>query len=275
MLEEKKGVSFITFDIFKTIPAVTAAVSTRCGGRSQGVFSALNMSFASGEQPDTIRANRRAYLQALHIDAAQIVCCNQVHGIHVEAVGKDACGRGALTRDTAIADCDGLITNESQVPLTMNFADCTPLLLVDPVHHAIAVSHGGWRGTAGNIGKVTLQKMADTYGTQAGDVLAAIGPAIGGCCFEVGPEVIEQFRSLFTAQDLKELARYIKETGKYYFDLPKANEKLLLQAGILPKHLENAHICTYCRDDLFYSYRKASKQGQKTGRHMAVVMWRD
>ena len=275
MLEEKQGVSFVTFTIFKSVQAVTAAVSTRCGGQSTGTFASLNMSFASGEPADTIRANRRVYLQALHIDPATIVCCNQVHGVHVEAVGRDACGCGALTRDTAISACDGLITNQSNVPLTMNFADCTPLLFVDPVHHAVAVSHGGWRGTAGNIGNITLQKMKEDYGTQPSDVLAAIGPAIGGCCFEVGSEVIEQFRSLFTAQDMRELSRYISETGKYYFDLPKANEKLLLQAGILPNHLENAHLCTYCRDDLFYSYRKASKQKRQTGRHMAVIMWHD
>lgn len=275
MLEEKQGISFITFGIYKAVPAVTAAVSTRCDGQSTGRFASLNMSFASGEPADTIRANRRAYLQALHIDPVTIVACNQVHGIHIEAVGRESCGNGALTRETAIPACDGLMTNQSDVPLTMNFADCTPLLFVDPVHHAVAVSHGGWRGTAGNIGKVTLQAMASQYGTQAGDVLAAIGPAIGGCCFEVGPEVIEQFRPLFTAQDMYELARYIRETGKYYFDLPKANEKLLMQAGILPEHLENTHLCTYCRDDLFYSYRKASKQGQQTGRHMAVIMWHD
>ena len=275
MLEEKQGISFITFGIYKAVPAVTAAVSTRCDGQSTGSFASLNMSFASGEPADTIRANRRAYLQALHIDPATIVACNQVHGIHIEAVGRESCGNGALTRETAIAACDGLMTNQSDVPLTMNFADCTPLLFVDPVHHAVAVSHGGWRGTAGDIGRVTLQQMKKKYGTQPSDVLAAIGPAIGGCCFEVGPEVIEKFRPLFTAQDMHELARCIGETGKYYFDLPKANEKLLMQAGILPEHLENSHLCTYCWDDLFYSYRKASKQGQKTGRHMAVIMWHD
>lgn len=275
MLEEIEGVSYITFDLFQSIPAVTAAVSTRCGGQSQGVYSALNMSFASGENPAVIRANRAAYLQALHIDPAAIVCCNQVHGIHVEAVGREACGRGAETQDTAIAACDGLMTNQRDVPLTMNFADCTPLLFVDPVHHAVAVSHGGWRGTAGNIGKVTLQHMEEAYGTQPKDVLAAIGPAIGGCCFEVGAEVIAQFRPLFSEQELTELTRYIAATGTYYLDLPKANEMLLLQAGIQRQHLENSHICTYCRDDLFYSYRKASKQGQKTGRHMAVIVWHD
>lgn len=275
MLEKKEGISFITFPIFSSVPSVTAAVSTRHGGMSSGEFSSLNMSFASGEDEAIIRENRRRYVGALHIDPESIICCNQVHGVHVEKVGRRDCGRGAIHRDTAIPSCDGLITNESNVPLTMNFADCTPLLFVDPVHHAVAVSHGGWRGTAGNIGDVTLQRMEEAYGTRREDVFAVIGPAIGGCCFEVGADVIAQFASLFTPMEMKELARHIESTGKYFFDLPKANEKLLLKAGIVPSHLENCHMCTYCRDDLFYSYRKASKEHKKTGRHMAIIVWHD
>lgn len=274
MLKETETLSVVTFSIFDAVPAVTAAVSTRRGGVSTSVFSSLNMSFASGDDPAAVRENRRRFLSALKIDPAQIVCCNQVHGIHVVRAGQADRGRGALVRDGAIPDCDGLMTDEAGVPLTMNFADCTPLLFWDPVHHAVAVAHGGWRGTAGNIGAVVLRQMKDAYGTDPADVLAAVGPAIGSAAFEVGQDVIDAFSPLFSPVEMEELARPTK-AGKYVFDLPKANRFLLMQAGICRDHIEDASLCTYTRDDLFFSYRKASRQGQKTGRHMAVIVWNE
>ncbi len=274
MIQEYGNIWAVSFAVFSQVPSVAAAVSARVGGASGEPFASLNMSFSSGDDPAHVRHNRSLYLQALGLDPAQSVGCNQVHGTWICRVGKADCGRGALGRADAIPACDGLMTNEGGVALTMNFADCTPLLFCDPVHHAVAVSHGGWRGTAGNIGAVTLERMADAFGTAPADVLAAIGPAIGGCCFEVGQDVIDAFLPLFSAREMRELARATGK-GKYHFDLPKANRFLLLRAGILPQHMEESHLCTYCRDDLFYSYRKASKAGQKTGRHMAVIAWKD
>lgn len=273
MLQEKNGILYYTFDIFKRLPAVTAAVSARKGGVSGAPFASLNMSFSSGDDSQLVLENRRRYLSALHIVQEHIICCNQVHGVHIEQVGTADRGRGATEAASAIPSCDGLMTSEAGVPLTMNFADCTPLLFCDPVNHAVAVSHGGWRGTAGNIAAATLERMHEAYGTDPGNVLAAIGPAIGACCFEVGQDVMDQFAALFSPAELEELARQAGE--KYYLDLAKANRMLLLRAGIRPDHLEEAHICTYCRDDLFFSYRKASRHGEKTGRHMAVIMWNE
>lgn len=270
MLQEKNGILYYTFDIFNRLTKITAAVSARKGGVSSAPFASLNMSFSSGDDAQLVLENRRLYLEALHIAPEDIICCNQVHGIHIEQVGNADKGRGALEASSAIPACDGLMTHEAGVPLTMNFADCTPLLFFDPVHDVIAISHGGWRGTAGNIAAVTLERMHEAYGTQSDAVLAAIGPAIGACCFEVGKEVIDQFMNLFSPSEMQELARPVGE--KYYLDLAKANKMLMLRAGIRADHLEEAHICTYCRDDLFFSYRKASKHGEKTGRHMAVIM---
>lgn len=271
MLQEKNGIFYIAFDIFKKIPGLSAAVSARKGGASSVPFASLNMSFSSGDDLRCVLENRRRYLSALRIVPEHIICCNQVHGVNVVQAGRSERGCGALERESAIPSCDGLMTDEAGVPLTMNFADCTPLLFCDPVHHAIAVSHGGWRGTARNIAAVTLRRMHEVYGTEPGDVLAAIGPAIGPCCFEVGQDVIDEFTKLFSPIEMEELTRSSGNT--YYFDLPKANRMLLLRAGIRPENLEEAGICTYCRDDLFFSYRKASKAGEQTGRHMAVIVW--
>lgn len=271
MIEEKNGISFVSFSVFGAAKDLTAAVSLRHGGVSEAPFASLNMSFSTGDEPEAVIENRRRFLTALGIEPADIISCMQVHGTHIEVVSAADLGRGALEKTTALPACDGLVTNARGVPLTMNFADCTPLLFYDPVHRAIGLSHGGWRGTAGDIAGKTVSLMAERYGTKPEDLLAAIGPAIGGCSFEVGADVIEAFAALFVAADMKEMTKE-KGKGKYLFDLPAANRKLMLRAGIPPEHIEDAGICTYCHVDDFFSYRK--EKGQ-TGRHMAVMMLRE
>ncbi|WP_273062474.1 peptidoglycan editing factor PgeF [Colibacter massiliensis] len=265
-IEEKDGVSFVRFSIFAGHD-LAAVVSTRCGGVSTGEFASLNMSFSTGDAPEKIIENRRRYFRAVGVDTADYVGCNQVHGTTVVRVGHTDRGRGAEGKETAIPSCDGLITNEPQTALTMNFADCTPLLFYDPVRRAVGLAHGGWRGTAGNIVGVIVREMTENFGTKPADILAAIGPAIGPERFEVGPEVIEAFAALFMPEELKTLYTE-KRDGKYLYDLWRTNELLMLRAGILPHHIERTDICTYTRNDLFYSYRR--EKGH-TGRHMALM----
>ncbi|ERT61710.1 peptidoglycan editing factor PgeF [Megasphaera vaginalis (ex Srinivasan et al. 2021)] len=267
MIDEKNGISFTAFSIFSSVADLVAAVSTRCGGVSEGDFSTLNMSFSTGDEPWRIVENRRRFLTAVGVDPAAIISCSQVHGTNIVAVSEADCGRGAVDRNTAVAACDGLITDRTGVPLTMNFADCTPLLFYDPKRHVIALSHGGWRGAAANIAGCTVEAMCRDYGSSPADILAAIGPTIRQRSFEVGRDVIDGFTACFGAERTLSLAKD-KGGGKYLFDLPGAHRLLLLDAGILPEHLDDCGLCTYERDDLFYSYRKS--QG-KTGRHMAVM----
>lgn len=262
----KEGISFLTFELYKKYP-LQAAVSTRLGGISQAPFTSLNMGLHVGDEAAAVVENRKRFFHALGSDAKQLINCSQVHGTHIEVVGKADCGRGADSLETAIPGCDGLITAEKGVPLTMNYADCTPLFFYDPKKEVIALSHGGWRGTAGNIAGKTIDQMVQTFDCCRKDILCAIGPAIGLCHFEVGEEVVEAFRPLFSEVEWKNLYRN-KENGKFLFDLHGANRLLMEKAGILANHIEDCGICTYCRDDLFYSYRKS---GGKTGRHMAVL----
>ena len=158
---EKEGVSFVSFHIFAPYKDLTAAVSTRLGGISTGDFKSLNMSFSTGDDKEAVKENRRRYFNALGISIKDLVGCNQVHGVHIEQVTKKDCGRGVEGKEDALPGCDGLITNEPGVALTMNFADCTPLLFFDPVRKAIGLAHGGWRGTAGNIAGLTVEKMKE------------------------------------------------------------------------------------------------------------------
>lgn len=268
MIELQNGFPFVRFPAFAKSGNVVAAVATRKGGVSQAPFDSLNMSFSTGDDPEAVRENRRRFLSLFHIDPSSIISCHQVHGTHVAAMTEADRGRGALDRESAVPECDGLMTNARHVPLTMNFADCTPLLFYDPMNEAIAISHGGWRGTAGDIGEKTVRLMSARYGTRPEHLLVGIGPAIGGCSFEVGDDVIEAFQRLFTPAEMKTLV-VKKPNGKYLFDLPRANKKLLLRTGVLESHIDDCGICTYCHDDMFFSYRKS---GGTTGRHMAVIM---
>lgn len=270
MWKQYKDLSYVVPTQLTACPGVVAAVSARHGGVSTGDFSSLNMSFSTGDDPDAVRENRRRFLQALGLSLTQLVSCSQVHGVHVEAVTEADCGRGATEKESVIAGCDVLMTNVPGVVLSMNFADCTPLWFYDPVHRAIALSHGGWRGTAQNIGAITLQAMATAYGTDPKDVYVSIGPTIRSCSFEVGRDVLQAFQRVLSGE---ELAAVVREAGQgtYYFNLPVAHQWILRRAGILSHHLEDMHLCTYCHDDQFFSHRKASQAGKQTGRHMAIL----
>lgn len=263
----KEGISFLTFSIFDGLP-VTAAVSCRNGGVSRPPFSSLNMGLHVGDDALSVAENRKRYFHALGIPAEDLINCMQVHGTHIEVVGKKDLGRGAFSLDTAIPDTDGLVTDEPSVPLTMNYADCTPIFFYDPVKGVIGLSHGGWRGTAGNIAGKTVELMVSRFGSKREDIRGAIGPAISLKRFEVGKEVIDAMAALFTEEELASLYEG-KENGKYLFGLGEANHVLMRKAGLLEEYIEDCYLCTWDKNDLFYSYRK---EGGHTGRHMAVLM---
>ena len=139
------------------IPAFNAAgvvrhgFSTRLGGVSQAPFDTMDLGIYNGDALPAVEANRLAFAQAVGVEAERIVCCHQVHGTRVAAVDSRDGGRGFLDGDTAIADTDGLMTDEPGVGLWACFADCTPLFFLDPVKRVIAVSHAGWRGTVARM----------------------------------------------------------------------------------------------------------------------------
>lgn len=260
-------ISFLTFSIFQGLP-LKAAVSCRKGGVSRPPFTSLNMGLHVGDRAEDVLENRKRYCRALGLDEGLLINCCQVHGTHIEEVSEEDWGRGAFSLDTAIPDTDGLITSSPDVPLTMNYADCTPLFFYDPVRKVCALSHGGWRGTAGNIAGKTVDMMAEKYHSRREDILAAIGPAIGLADFEVGEEVTAAMKPLFDEEEQASLFRE-RGNGKYLFALAEANHLLMRKAGIPEAHIEDCHISTWQENDLFYSYRR---EKGKTGRHMAVLM---
>lgn len=150
-----------------------------------------------------------------------------------------------------------MVTNVSGLVLTTFYADCVPLYFVDPIKRAIGLSHAGWRGTVQKIGKVTVQKMADCYGSRPEHILAAVGPSICQDCYEVSEDVVEVFRQNYEQSEWERLF-YKKENGKYQLNLWNANEIVLREAGVLPEHIYRSEICTCCHADLLYSHRASN-----------------
>ena len=181
------------------------------------------------------------------------------------AVAADA-GKGLL-RERDYQDVDGLVTDVPGITLVAFFADCVPLFILDPVHRAIGLSHSGWRGSVNRIGQETLDVMGREYGTRAGDVVACIGPSICRDCFEVGPEVAEQFSRAFSQRYWPQL--YDKKgDGKYQLDLWRANQIIFTEAGVRPENIHTTDICTRCNPRLLFSHRA---MGERRGNLAAFL----
>lgn len=232
--------------------------TTRLGGVSEGIYESLNFSVARGDDPAAVLENYRRVAEAFGKTVDDFVCTDQTHTTTVLQVGKEECGYG-VTKERPYTDVDGLITNEPGVILSTFYADCVPLYFVDPVHKAIGLSHSGWRGTVGRMGKKTLQTMAEAYGTKPEDVYAAVGPSICQECYEISEDVADHFYQEFTGHGDEILIN--KGNGKYQLDLWKTNEIVLLEAGIKPEHLAITNVCTCCNREVLFSHR--ASQGKR------------
>lgn len=252
------------FDIFPE-ELFTHAVSTRHGGVSAGAFNSLNLGLHVEDDAESVLQNRRLFAEALGVQPENITTCQQIHGDKIVRVKVAQKGAGFSDYAEAIADTDALITNEANVPLMLFFADCTPILLADPVKKAVGLAHGGWKGTVKSIAAKTVAAMVCEFGSNPNDILAAIGPSIGKCCYTVGEEVAEQFRQAFPWMAERILTH--TEQG-IKLDLQLCNTLLLQSVGVQAKYIENAHTCTACNNSQFFSYRA---DNGKTGRIAALI----
>jgi hypothetical protein len=242
-------------------------VTTRKGGFSVGPFYSLNLAFHVGDDRETVLKNRKRLAQYLHIPLDYFTVSNQVHGINIVIAGQAERGSGASDISTAIKDCDAMITDQNNVCLLVFVADCVPVMIYDKRKKIIAVIHAGWKGTIGKISQKTFYLMQSRWGCKASDIICAIGPSIGPCCYQVGPEVVTLVRKNFPEERL--LIHSVTEDGKGYFDLWEANRVQLLDCQIPEQNIEIAGLCTCCHPDLFFSSRK---DDGKTGRFAAGIM---
>ncbi len=244
---------YLSFPLLEAAGMVSHAFSTRLGGVSEGCFASMNFTAAGGDDPAHVRENYRRMARAIDVDADRIVLSWQSHTVNVRKVTEEDAGKG-LARERDYRDVDGLITNVRGLTLATFYADCVPLYFLDPLHRAIGLSHSGWRGTVGRMGRVTLEAMAREYGTRPEDVLCCIGPSICRDCYEVGAEVAEAFRREFGEAYWPQFCRE-GEAGRFQLDLWKANEIVLTEAGVPAEHIQTTGLCTRCNPDYLFSHR--------------------
>lgn len=244
-------VLYYSFPSFDKIPFVRHGFSTRLGGVSEGTFASMNLSFTRGDDPAAVRENFDRFCAAIRVNAEDVVISAQTHTANVKIVTAEDRGRG-ITREKEYNDVDGLITNDPNVVLCTQYADCVPLFFVDPVKRVVATSHAGWRGTASGIAAVTVDKMVEEFGCRREDILAGIGPSIGYCCFEVDTPVYEAFCKVPVFDDGCFTA---DPNDKFHVNLQEINRRWMLKSGILAENITVTDLCTKCHPDVFWSHR--------------------
>ena len=242
--------------------SVPHCFTTRHGGVSTGYLSSLNIGVHRGDDPKNVEENFRILGNMLGVTNEDFVLTRQIHSDIVVKVGRQ--DRGNLMVEGASPECDALITNDPGVALVVFTADCTPILLHDPVTGAVGAAHAGWRGTAMGIAAKTVKAMVKEFGCDPKNIRAAIGPNIGFCCFETDRDVPDAM-----VDALGEAVRpYIRPNGdKYYVNLKEINALWLRRAGV--ENIEISDACTVCQCDTYWSHRVT--RGQRGSQGAIIV----
>lgn len=272
--ETKDGaqVLLLKYPLLEETGIVKHCFTTRLGGVSEGIFSTMNLSFSRGDDRVAVETNYRRLAEVMDVSYDKFVFTDQTHTVNVRKVTADDAGCG-IVRERNYHDIDGLITNEPGLVLSTFFADCVPLYFVDPVHKAIGMSHSGWRGTVARMGKVTIEAMQHEYGSRPEDIICAIGPSICQDCYEISADVAEAFAHEFAGHEGEILRESPKnrtseavEEKKYQLNLWRANEIVLLEAGIKQEHIAVTDVCTCCNSEVLFSHRAShGKRGNLGG----------
>ncbi len=251
--------------LFDPFEGLLHAFTTRLGGVSPPPFDSLNLSSKTGDAEGNVEKNHHLLESALEIEES-LFCLDQVHGNSVLVIEDGG--------DTDHRPFDAVVTALTGVPLVILTADCLPVLLHDPVKGVIGAVHAGWRGTAGKVTEEAVRRMMDRFGCRAEDIAAAMGPAIGPCCYEVDDAVVDRFRNRYAAEnDWRSFAGEVGNggRGRWMFDLAKANLLQLLRLGVMREKIFLPVHCTCCSKELFFSHRR---DGKASGRQGAVIMLR-
>lgn len=264
-LHNGKGAAYLTFDRLRGVPFVNHAFSTRLGGVSAGEFSTMNLSFGRGDPDENVLQNYRLFCESAGFDFESLAASAQDHHTFVRRVTAKEKGIG-ITRPRDMQSVDALVTGEPGVTLVTYYADCTPLFFIDIKKRVIALAHAGWRGTAGRIGERVIACMRENYGTEPNNVLAAAGPAISKCCYEVDESCCSHFKAMTELETEKFI--FPKEDGKYMLDLLEANRQILISAEVPEENITVSDVCTRCNSGLLWSHRATG--GRRGG--MAAFM---
>jgi hypothetical protein len=263
---------------FSKLPWLVHGFSTRTGGASSlDGQNLLNLSFMDWDTRENVSKNRALLQAAVGAENLDLVLLKQIHSDVIHTIS---------SRVTEPHQGDATTTNRPDLLLGVQTADCVPLLFVDPKKRAVAAVHAGWRGTLARIAEKTVGRMKMEFGSEPKDLLVALGPSIGPCCYEVGAELVIKFAAQFAdADDYFDEARSGEEPNplqwlnmappghqpppkNVHLDLRKANRSQLIAAGVREKNIYVSDLCTACRTDLLFSYRK---EGPRSGRLLSVI----
>ncbi|MFA5927839.1 MAG: peptidoglycan editing factor PgeF [Candidatus Margulisiibacteriota bacterium] len=205
-----------------------------------------NIGFNTSSSHDEVIANRQKIAEKHGFGLNDLVVMQQEHTANVRVVSRADAGKGSLARETGLAETDALVTKDKRLVLLAMGADCPLIAFHDPAKKVIAITHSGWRGTAGHIAHKTVEVMKENFGCNPEDILASIAPCAGKCCYEIGLDLVEKFHTQWTIH---------KQANKYFLDLPETIAGQLHNSGLLKKNIITPESCTIC-DSNFYSYRR-------------------
>jgi len=291
------GLAWLESTRLRRIPWLLHAFSTRRGGVSQAPCAGLNLGFTGSDQRQRVKQNRRLFFSQLGAADFAPASVRQVHSSLVYAIARRASGTleyklpGSATAAPGPPMGDGLMTAEPGILLTIRIADCLPVLLVDSRRRVVAAIHAGWRGALARVIEKGVGEMRRVYGSDPKDLLAALGPSIRACCFEVGGEVVEAFHGSFVhAEKFFRALRHRPEAAMdrhsilfisacppghapehvpvARLDLIAVAHEQLASAGVRPANILAADYCTACCTDQFFSHRR---EGGLTGRQVAAM----
>jgi YfiH family protein len=240
------------------------ARASRHGGCSKGHYATFNINRYCGDNDEDIRQNREALCETLGITDERLVMPHQVHETKVANINEAFLALNARERQEALEGVDALMTNVKGVCIGVSTADCIPVLLYDPVQHAVCAIHAGWRGTVQRIVEKAVLRMGAVYGSHAEDIVAQIGPGIHLESFEVGDEVYEAF-----ANEGFDMNTISKKYEKWHIDLPECNRQQLLSVGVPARNITVSPVCTFMQSDSYFSARRL---GIQSGRIFTAII---
>lgn len=265
-IKQDDGLTTLTVPSFAATGAVVHAFTTRHTGVSPAPFDSLNMDFKVGDDPQNVIANRERVCVMLGAGLDRLVAADQVHGDRVLTVDLSHAGRGARSNGDALPGVDAMVTAVPGLILSSYYADCVPLFFLDPLSRVVALAHAGWKGSVLRIGEKTVRHMVERHGCRVQNILAAVGPSIGPCCYEVDEAVMAQVEKCLPGEPQYAVPG---RPGHWWLDMPELNRRILMQAGIKAENITLSGYCTACREDLFFSHRK---QSGRTGRMASFIM---
>jgi YfiH family protein len=262
-INENQDFKYVTFPSFEKFNDIIHCFTTREGGVSEGPFESMNIGLSTGDNDENVKRNIEIMAERLGINVYDIVETNQTHTNNVVYVTEEHKGR--VFGETDLKDVDGIYTDRKNVALMSFHADCTPIFYYDPVKKVIALAHAGWRGTLLNIAGNMVSALVRDFNSNPQDIIVAIGPSLGMCCFEVDDDVAQMFLN-----ENEEFKRFMEiRKPKYHFNLWELNKYLLMKEGIKEENIEVSGVCTKCNNHLFFSHRG---QGGKRGLMAGILM---